>query len=99
MREEGIIITPGGEIPEEVIAGCMNHMAASARENGMEIVSCAEEIDLTPYGVRPGKCIDDVLIRKLFGLRVSGRKDPGQRRLCNCVLSRGIGVGIGVGPH
>jgi len=92
MREEGIIITPGGEIPEEVIAGCMNQIAASARENGMEIVSCAEEIDLTPYGVRPGKCIDDVLIRNLFGLRVSRRKDPGQRRLCKCVLSRDIGV-------
>ena len=60
--------------------------------NGMEIVSCAEELDLVPYGVQRGKCIDDELIRRVFGINVSHRKDSGQRAACGCVQSRDIGV-------
>jgi hypothetical protein len=58
----------------------------------MEIVSCAEKWDFQPYGVRPGKCIDDELILKLFGLDVTHIKDPGQRKACGCVVSKDIGM-------
>jgi len=58
----------------------------------MEIVSCAEGIDLTPYGITPGKCIDDRLIRDVFGIELAGKKDPGQRKHCRCMISRDIGV-------
>ena len=58
----------------------------------MEIVSCAEEIDLQPFGVRPGKCIDDKLIADVFGLEVLGKKDATQRAACRCVTSRDIGM-------
>ena len=63
-----------------------------ATEHGMEIVSCAEEIDLAHYGVRPGKCIDDDYIFAAFGLHVGATKDPGQRAACGCVASRDIGM-------
>jgi hypothetical protein len=66
-------------------------LASVAGENGMEIRSCAEEIDLAPYGVPPGKCIDDALLFALFGLPITGRKDPSQRDVCGCVKSRDIG--------
>jgi hypothetical protein len=65
-------------------------MAAAA--NHMEIVSCAEEIDLTLYGIRPGRCVDHELIKQVFGREVSTAKDPSQRRACGCVLSRDIGM-------
>ncbi len=46
----------------------------------MEIVSCAEELDLLPYGIQPGKCVDDEYIARTFGLRLDGEEgsDPTQ---------------------
>jgi len=67
-------------------------MASAARENGMALSSCAQERGLTAYGISPGKCIDDGLIRKVFGLEVSHTKDPSQRKACGCVKSKDIGV-------
>lgn len=88
----------GFTIPDQTpgqIAGfdaLMHSLVATAARCGMEIVSCAEEIDLTGYGVRPGKCVDDDLIERVFGLRLDLQKDPGQRDACGCVLSRDIGM-------
>ena len=70
----------------------MPALADLARENGLEIVSCAEEIDLQPYGIQPGKCIDDGYIKEVFALEVIGKKDPSQRKACGCVVSRDIGM-------
>ena len=70
----------------------MGDLAAAAGENGMEIVSCAEELDLVAYGIHPGKCVDDEYILEVFGLEVVHDKDPGQRAACGCVVSRDIGM-------
>jgi hypothetical protein len=70
----------------------MHALVHTADENDMEIVSCAEEIDLQPYGVRPGKCVDDEYIAKTFGINVTSKKDPSQREACNCVVSKDIGM-------
>lgn len=70
----------------------MRGMAQSAQENGMDIVSCAEEIDLLPFGIRPGKCVDDEAIAEAFGLEILRKKDPAQRAACGCVVSRDIGM-------
>jgi hypothetical protein len=77
-------------LPE--FADLLRSLVATAAQHGMEIVSCAEEIDLTGYGVRPGKCIDDDLLARVFGLQLDLRKDPGQRDACGCVVSRDIGM-------
>ncbi len=58
----------------------------------MKIVSCAEEVDLCPFGVLPGKCVDDRVIAEAFGIEVPGTKDPAQRKACGCVVSRDIGM-------
>jgi hypothetical protein len=58
----------------------------------MSLVSCGQERDLTPFGILPGKCIDDVLIREVFGVEVNPRKDPSQRKACGCVVSKDIGM-------
>ncbi|MGQ9500472.1 MAG: DUF1848 domain-containing protein [Anaerolineae bacterium] len=68
------------------------HLAHIAYDHGMELVSCAEEADLRLYGVHPGKCVDDALIHKIFGIRVTSQKDPGQRTACGCVVSKDIGM-------
>ncbi len=68
------------------------YMAQVAREHGMEIQSCAQGRDLSPYGIQTGKCIDDDLIFRLFGIRVGAARDRSQRPHCACILSRDIGV-------
>lgn len=62
-----------------------------AKQYGMSIQSCAEEIDLQQQGIGHGKCIDDELIRDLFSIGVSSKKDKGQRLPCGCVESVDIG--------
>ena len=70
----------------------MRRLARLAGENGMEIVSCAEEVDLRPFGILPGKCVDDRVIADAFDIEVLGTKDPAQRKACGCVVSRDIGM-------
>ena len=70
----------------------MCRLAELAGENGMEIVSCAEEVDLRPFGILPGKCVDDRVIAEAFGIEVPKTKDPAQRKACGCVVSRDIGM-------
>jgi hypothetical protein len=79
---------PRGEELDQLIPRLVQICAG----NGMEIVSCAEEVDLLRYGVRKGKCIDDELIARLFGVEVCRKKDASQRPACGCVQSRDIGV-------
>ncbi|SUD41176.1 Domain of uncharacterised function (DUF1848) [Ectopseudomonas mendocina] len=68
------------------------YMAEIAISHGMEIKSCAEAVDVTNAGVSHGKCIDDALIKDVFGLSLDGKKDSGQREACGCIKSVDIGV-------
>jgi len=70
----------------------MEDLAVVADANGMEILSCASQLDLGGYGIRPGKCVDDDYIKRVFGVDVSQTKDPGQRKACGCVISKDIGM-------
>lgn len=76
------------DILPELIPG----LVSIASRTGMEIVSCAEDLDLDCFGVRPGKCIDDDYIQKVFGIDVTRKKDPSQRKECGCVVSKDIGM-------
>jgi len=59
--------------------------------HGLEIFSCSEAVDLAALGIEQGACIDSTLIRKLFGVDPSGRKDKNQRAACMCVESADMG--------
>lgn len=78
------------QLPE--FADLMHGLAATATQHQLEIVSCAEELDLTGYGIKPGKCVDDEYIARTFQLPISPKKDPSQRAACGCVVSRDIGM-------
>lgn len=67
-------------------------MVEIAAENGIEIQSCAEELDLGTFGVHAGKCIDDDLILREFSIQVSSLKDATQRKSCGCIQSKDIGM-------
>jgi hypothetical protein len=93
VRRQGIAIE---EVKADALPPAMGdlllQLAATARANGMEITSCAEEMDLRPYGIQPGKCVDDDYVARTFGLRLPNKKDPSQRAACGCVVSKDIGM-------
>lgn len=77
---------------DRVFQDLMRSLVLSSKANAMEIVSCAEEEDLQSFGIRPGKCVDDEYIQKIFGITMPGKKDPSQRKRCRCVVSKDIGM-------
>ena len=72
-------------------AGLIQALANIAKDSKIQMFSCAELIDLTPYGISPGKCIDNEYIKNVFHIDVTGKKDKSQRKECGCVISKDIG--------
>lgn len=63
-----------------------------AGQYSIELMTCAEEMDLSGLGIHHGKCIDDELISKICGRPLVLKKDPHQRKTCRCVESIDIGA-------
>jgi len=63
-----------------------------ANAHNLAVETCAEEIDLSKYGIKKGKCIDDALISKIIGQEIRLPKDKSQRAACGCVESIDIGA-------
>ncbi len=59
---------------------------------GITLSTCAEAVDLTEVGIRPGACIDSELIKKISGVPLRAKKDRNQRRECRCAASIDIGA-------
>ena len=70
----------------------LRHLAAIARAHDMEIFTCAERLDLNETGIFPGRCIDERIVNRRWGLNLPCAKDPAQRELCLCTVSKDIGV-------
>ena len=62
-----------------------------ARDNGMTLQTCAEEIDLSAYQIQHSHCIDAELISKIGGFTFDAKKDKNQREVCGCIESIDIG--------
>jgi hypothetical protein len=80
------------EMDTEEINEIMDKICPIAQNNSIQLATCCEKIDLSRYKIIHSKCIDDGLIKRLFGIEVTGKKDSGQRSECGCVVSRDIGA-------
>ncbi len=78
------------ETSEQVQNLCL-FMSQQVQSWQIPIYSCAEILDLSSFGILPGKCIDANLLRNLFGIRMTETKDKSQRKECGCVKSKDIG--------
>lgn len=76
---------------EEMIFLAKN-LSIIAEKNDMSIETCAEEIDLSEYGVGQGHCIDKTLIENIIGCKIKANKDKNQRAICRCIESIDIGA-------
>jgi len=67
-------------------------IAEIANYYNVKIVSCAEVLDLSDSGILPGACIDGMFLYKIFKREFNLNKDKGQRKECQCVISKDIGT-------
>lgn len=70
-------------------AGTISRIAA---ENGIEMMSCAEQMEFEQCGIRRSSCIDKDLIETLTGCRIRAGKDRNQRKECGCIESVEVGA-------
>lgn len=63
-----------------------------ARQYGLTVSACCEEMDLTPYGIHRGSCIDAGRIQKICKAPLRAVKDSSQRTGCGCMQSTDIGA-------
>jgi len=80
------------QVSEVQVSDIIKFAVERAKQANMEAFSCAEILNLKPFGLMPGKCIDDSYIRKVFGIEVPPEKDKYQRLECGCVRSKDIGA-------
>ncbi|MDR0451013.1 MAG: DUF1848 domain-containing protein [Treponema sp.] len=80
------------EMSREEKAGIAGELSRIAGENGLSVSACAEDIDLSPWGIGRAKCIDDKLIERISGRPLDVKKDRSQRPACGCVSSADIGA-------
>ncbi len=78
------------EISEEDMYIIAENFSSIAKDNGLIIESCAEQIDLEKFGINHGKCIDNELIEKITGFKLSVGRDN-QRNACGCIKCIDIG--------
>ena len=75
----------------EKLAMLVRNLSTIARATGLEIQTCTESVNLERYGVRHGKCVDEELINKLYGLSLKYKKDPAQPLECLCAGAADMG--------
>ena len=68
------------------------YFAEIAYSHNIEIDTCAEDIDLSSYGITHARCIDDRLISKLLHCSIDIEKDKNQRLECGCIASIDLGL-------
>jgi hypothetical protein len=100
-REGQMVLLPhydkdGHVLPE--IKDMVFHLAKIAKDAGIEMQSCAEELseaDGQVAAIKTGACIDGELISKILGEKKTlpelGSRDKNQRPHCHCVPSVDIG--------
>lgn len=80
------------ELDQDTMADIALRLSKIAKEFNIKIESCAEKIDLEPYGISHGSCIDKRTIENIIGCKIICDKDKNQRAECGCIESIDIGT-------
>lgn len=79
-------------LTEKEIIELARRLADIAGKHHLVLETCAEQIDLEPYGIAHGHCIDRTLLEQITGCRLALEKDKNQRPECGCMASIDIGM-------
>ena len=91
LEKEGYWFNRDADSSPEV-ATLLKDIATIAARYDMEVFTCAEEVNFSTFGIRPGMCIDNDLVRQIWSISVCSEKDSSQREHCRCVVSKDIGM-------
>lgn len=76
----------------ETMTRIASFIARTARENGIEPFTCAEQTDFSSVGAYHASCVDGELVSRVCGYSLDVGKDKNQRGACRCVESVDIGA-------
>lgn len=79
------------QLPPEELDRFLRAAADIARQNGLVMAACAEDLPLERYGIEHNSCIDGALIERLIGCKLQARPDS-QRPGCRCLKCEDIGA-------
>ncbi len=80
------------QMTKEEMISLAEKMAQIASGYHFSMETCAEQIDLQEAGIRHGSCINQELIERLSGCKLSAKKDKNQREACGCLESVDVGA-------
>ena len=75
------------EDDQKFIAGSFSRIAF---EYGIEVESCAEKLDLSPYGVKKGACVSKEIVENVTNERLLKCGVQNLRKHCECLPMRDI---------
>lgn len=64
----------------------------SAAHHAIKVATCAEEAELSSFGIGHASCIDRGMVEECAGYPLEVRRDPGQRTACRCCESVDVGA-------
>ena len=70
----------------------MQKFSEIAKAAGIYIDTCAEDIDLSKFGIRHAHCIEKERFERLGDYKLTVEKDKNQRPECGCIASIDIGA-------
>ncbi len=82
-------ICPPTSQQAEELAGCFSEIA---KEYGIYIDTCTEDIELSKYGVGHASCIDRRRLERIGTYKLNVEKDKNQRAACGCITSIDLGA-------
>ena len=70
----------------------MSAFSETAKRTGITLDTCAEEADLSEYGVSHASCIDGARLSRIAGVPIAVQPDKNQRKACGCCKAVDIGA-------
>ncbi len=83
---------PAYKMTRENIFALAEIFSKIAKENNIDLFTCAEKIGLEKCGIKHGACIDKDLIEEILEVKINAKEDKNQREECCCIESIDIGT-------
>lgn len=80
------------DFPPEMQENLVGKLADAAHAYGLRVESCAENMDLSRFGIKHARCVDADLIGSTGGAPLQVEADRHQRPACGCAQSIDIGA-------